>query len=175
MCYSRALKPPNFKITRLILLLPVLSIRAFMKQRRNFNAVVNGHSQMEKSRYTRLMALAATDIVLDLPLSIFIFWSNVRSGFHPWVSWTDTHYNFSSVSVSQGMGAIPRHAKYSRSGNPNSYSSPPGDSRVVGGHRNYKMGLANFRDHIFWILRSCRRVARFLPRLFQETPRLLWH
>jgi pheromone a factor receptor len=69
-----------------------------MKQRRNFNALVSGQSQMNASRYARLMALAATDIALDLPLSIFLFWSNIRPGFQPWVSWSDTHYNFSLVS-----------------------------------------------------------------------------
>jgi hypothetical protein len=72
------------------------------------------------------------------------------------------------------MGGRPRQAEYSCLGIPDSCSSPPGDSRVVGGNRNYKMGLANFRDNIFWILRSRRRIARFLPRLFQET-RFLWH
>ena len=77
----------------------VLSVLVFMKQRRNFNAVINGRSQMNANRYTRLMALAGTDILLDLPLSVFLLWSNIRTGFRPWVSWSDTHYDFSLVRV----------------------------------------------------------------------------
>lgn len=70
-----------------------------MKQRRTFNAVVNTHAHLNMSRYTRLLALAGTDILLDLPLSAYLFWSNIRGGFSPWVSWSDTHYNFSAVSI----------------------------------------------------------------------------
>jgi len=98
MCYSGMSDPfPSHLLPEFRCIL-VLSILAFMKQRRNFNALVSGRSQMNASRYARLMALAATDIALDLPLSIFLFWSNIHPGFQPWVSWSDTHYNFSLVS-----------------------------------------------------------------------------
>lgn len=70
-----------------------------MIQRRTFNAVLNSQSNLNLSRYARLLALAGTDILLDLPLSIFLFWSNIRVGFSPWISWADTHYDFSAVCV----------------------------------------------------------------------------
>ncbi|KAF9514394.1 hypothetical protein BS47DRAFT_1295146 [Hydnum rufescens UP504] len=77
----------------------VLAMRAFMKQRRTFSTLLNSKSSnLNVSRYLRLMALAGTDITLDLPLSSYIAYSNLRHGLAPWVSWSDTHYNFSDVN-----------------------------------------------------------------------------
>ena len=44
------------------------------------------------------MALAMTDILLDTPLGIYEIYSNVVAGpLQPWISWDDTHFNFSHV------------------------------------------------------------------------------
>lgn len=44
------------------------------------------------------MALAMTDIVLTIPLSIFTIWLNATSTpIARWISWTDTHFNYSRI------------------------------------------------------------------------------
>jgi len=44
------------------------------------------------------MALAMCDILLTTPLSIFTIWLNATvSPIQPWVSWEDTHYDYSHI------------------------------------------------------------------------------
>ncbi|KAF8332005.1 pheromone A receptor-domain-containing protein [Cantharellus anzutake] len=74
-----------------------LSIRAFLKQRRNFSANVAYTSSMNASRYLRLIALAMTDIIFDVPLSIYVTYCNTYQGLAPWISWADTHSDFNRV------------------------------------------------------------------------------
>jgi pheromone a factor receptor len=72
-----------------------LSFRAFLNQRKEFNAILqSGNSGLNVNRYFRLMALAATEIVLSLPLCIYILVENLSTGLHPWISWANTHYDF---------------------------------------------------------------------------------
>ena len=52
------------------------------------------------SRYFRLMALAAIELLCATPLSIFQLVLNLTAQpLDPWVSWDDTHYNFSRVRL----------------------------------------------------------------------------
>lgn len=48
-------------------------------------------------RYFRLMALATTEILFTTPLSIFSMTVNALGPMYPWVSWADTHFNYSRV------------------------------------------------------------------------------
>lgn len=76
----------------------ILSIRAFLKQRRTFKALVGRHNAtLNLSRYFRLMALAATDIAISAPLSLYILHINLKSGLQPWVSWEFVHWGFSQT------------------------------------------------------------------------------
>jgi hypothetical protein len=76
----------------------VLSIRAFLLQRRTFKALVGRHTTtLNLSRYFRLMALAATDIAISTPISIYILYINLQSGLQPWVSWSYVHWGFSQT------------------------------------------------------------------------------
>lgn len=43
------------------------------------------------------MALAATEIICSLPTSTYVMVTNLQTGFHPWISWADTHFNFNRV------------------------------------------------------------------------------
>jgi len=77
-----------------------LTIRAFLLQRRAFKAIVGRHATtLNLSRYFRLMALAATDISLSVPFSIYILYSDVRRGLLPWTSWSDVHWGFSRIRL----------------------------------------------------------------------------
>lgn len=48
-------------------------------------------------RYFRLMALATTEILFTTPLSIFSMTVNALGPMYPWVSWADTHFNYSRI------------------------------------------------------------------------------
>ncbi|KAG8984425.1 a-factor receptor [Tulasnella sp. 427] len=72
-----------------------LAIRAFLKQRRQFSDILaSANSGLSISRYFRLMALAATEMMCSLPASCYMLYLNVAHGVHPWKGWADTHYNF---------------------------------------------------------------------------------
>ncbi|KIO21046.1 hypothetical protein M407DRAFT_29310, partial [Tulasnella calospora MUT 4182] len=74
-----------------------LAIRAFLKQRKQFSDILaSANSGLTISRYFRLMALAATEIICSLPASTYNMVTNVAI-MHPWISWEDTHYNFNRV------------------------------------------------------------------------------
>ena len=52
------------------------------------------------SRYFRLMALAGVELMCTTPLAIFQMALNATAQpLDPWVSWSDTHYNFSRVRL----------------------------------------------------------------------------
>jgi len=53
---------------------------------------------MTISRYIRLALLAIIDMMCTLPISIYsIYLGNKGVGLAPWISWDDTHFNFSRV------------------------------------------------------------------------------
>ncbi|KAF8597848.1 STE3-domain-containing protein [Ceratobasidium sp. AG-I] len=76
-----------------------LSIRAFLETRRQFTQVLsNSNSGLNMSRYFRLMALAATEMLFSLPFSLWILVTNMTGILNPWVSWEDTHQNFGHIN-----------------------------------------------------------------------------
>ncbi|KAI9509889.1 STE3-domain-containing protein [Russula earlei] len=54
-------------------------------------------SVINRSRYFRLMALASIDMFASIPLSLYILVRNAQLGIDPWISWSDTHRNYSQV------------------------------------------------------------------------------
>ncbi|THH19065.1 hypothetical protein EUX98_g8848 [Antrodiella citrinella] len=76
-----------------------LSLHAFFKRRTQFNAFLSSKtSSLSFSRYFRLMALASTELMLTIPLSIFVIYLNATTeAVDPWVSWANTHAGFSRV------------------------------------------------------------------------------
>ena len=77
---------------------PALTIRAFMKRRKQFRDLITINSNLTYSRYWRLVALASVDFCFTLPLAVWgfigpLYWSEIR----PWVSWADTHWGYSRV------------------------------------------------------------------------------
>ncbi|KAJ7223586.1 pheromone A receptor-domain-containing protein [Mycena pura] len=88
----------------------VFTLRAFLRRRAASSQFIapSGSSKnpgLTGGHYLRLMALATTDIILTTPLGFFFIYLN-RSAepFAPWISWADTHFNFSRV------GQIPAFA-----------------------------------------------------------------
>jgi len=61
---------------------------------------MSSNSSLSMSRYIRLMVLSLTDMILTVPLGVFsIYFGTQGIGLAPWISWEDTHYNFSRVAT----------------------------------------------------------------------------
>ncbi|KAJ6498392.1 pheromone A receptor-domain-containing protein [Mycena vitilis] len=81
-----------------------LSIRAFHRSRAQFKELLSSNTNLNLNRYARLMALAATDLLLTIPLSVWVLYVNAAVvGLAPWVSWGDTHSDFSRVVQVPGV------------------------------------------------------------------------
>jgi pheromone a factor receptor len=75
-----------------------LTIRAFLKRRKQFRDLITANANLTYSRYWRLIALASVDFCFTLPLAIWAIVANVLWGeVRPWVSWADTHWGYSRV------------------------------------------------------------------------------
>jgi len=75
-----------------------LTIRAFCIRRVEIKAVISTNNMITFSRYFRLMALAAVDLLLTIPFSTFTIYANLKfSEVAPWISWDDTHSGFSRI------------------------------------------------------------------------------
>ncbi|KZV93647.1 fungal pheromone STE3G-protein-coupled receptor, partial [Exidia glandulosa HHB12029] len=96
--YALIIAPP-IVVSAVSLVFCTLSIRAFWHRRSEFNELLRSHSTgLTSSRYFRLMALASAEIIVGLPFAIFFFVVGIKhNGVAPWISWDDTHYNFSRI------------------------------------------------------------------------------
>ena len=75
-----------------------LSLHAFYVRRAQFNQFLAANTSLTASRYFRLMALAMTEVICTVPLASFLMWLNATAyPVAPWVSWKNTHYDFSRV------------------------------------------------------------------------------
>lgn len=76
-----------------------LSIRAFVKTRHQFSHVLSGSiTDLNMSRYFRLMALGATQALFCLPIAFYSVIASFKlAPLKPWVSWADTHQNSGQV------------------------------------------------------------------------------
>ncbi|KAJ6457135.1 pheromone B alpha 1 receptor, partial [Mycena vitilis] len=82
----------------------ILSIRSFYRSRVQLKELLSSNNNLNLNRYVRLMCLASTDLLFTIPLSIWVLWVNVSVvGLSPWVSWDDTHSNFSRVVQVPGL------------------------------------------------------------------------
>ncbi|TFK75317.1 STE3-like pheromone receptor [Pluteus cervinus] len=75
-----------------------LTIRAFSLRHAEFKQFMNSNNMVTFNRYIRLMVLAALDILLTVPFTAYIVYSNLTQGkVAPWISWEDTHSGFSRI------------------------------------------------------------------------------
>lgn len=85
-------------MTLILLRLLALTLRAFWSRRAQFNQLISSNGSLTISRYFRLMLLSCLEISCTLPLSIFsVYINNKGVTLAPWVSWADTHFNFSFI------------------------------------------------------------------------------
>jgi len=89
---------PPLEALNWTLLLPVLTIRAFMGRRKEFGNLVAANSNFTYSCYWRLVALASVDFCFTIPMAL---WSIIVNGaileVYSWISWADTHWGYSVI------------------------------------------------------------------------------
>ncbi|KAF8145345.1 pheromone B alpha 1 receptor [Mycena galopus ATCC 62051] len=82
----------------------VLSIKSFYYCRAQVKQLLSSNKNLNLNRYLRLMLLAGTDLCLTIPLGIWVLVVNVKVvGISPWISWANTHSNFSRVDQVPGV------------------------------------------------------------------------
>ena len=75
-----------------------LTLWSFLQRQAQFSQFISSNSTLTMSRYFRLMALAGVELLCTTPLAILqIVLNATAQPLDPWVSWSDTHYNFSRV------------------------------------------------------------------------------
>ncbi|KAF9526205.1 STE3-like pheromone receptor [Crepidotus variabilis] len=75
-----------------------LTLRSFWIRRLQFAQLLSSNPSMSVSRYLRLVMLALIDMMCTVPIEILcIYLGNKGVRLAPWISWEDTHFNFSHV------------------------------------------------------------------------------
>ncbi|KAF9052582.1 pheromone receptor [Rhodocollybia butyracea] len=76
----------------------VLTLRTFAQRRLEFAQFISTNKTLTIGRYFRLMALAMTEMLCTLPLSVVTIWLSVTTApLGPWISLSNTHFDFSRV------------------------------------------------------------------------------
>ncbi|THH17677.1 hypothetical protein EW146_g3173 [Bondarzewia mesenterica] len=76
----------------------ILTIRHFWIRKQQFSQIVSSNRNLNQSRYFRLMALAGVELLGTIPLGSYSIYLNATvNQIQPWISWADTHFNFSRV------------------------------------------------------------------------------
>ncbi|KAI9509915.1 STE3-domain-containing protein [Russula earlei] len=73
------------------------TIYHFYDRGRQFQQIMTFTNGVNRSRYFRLMALSSVDMIASVPLATYVIVHNAKLGLTPWISWSDTHSNFSRV------------------------------------------------------------------------------
>ena len=85
-----AIRPPLIPTTG-------LTLWSFLQRQAQFSQFMSSNSTLTMSRYFRLMALAGVELLCTTPLSVFLMVLDATSEpVVPWISWDDTHYDFSN-------------------------------------------------------------------------------
>jgi hypothetical protein len=76
-----------------------LNIHLFWKSSRRLKEMLVGQNgNSGQNRYLRFIALSSTQILCSLPVTIYPIYFNARvTPISPWLSWDDTHFNYSFV------------------------------------------------------------------------------
>ena len=75
----------------------VLTIIVFNRRRVEFKDHLAQHSKLSSSLYLRLICFGGLEILGTVPIASYFLSTVISSGIHPWISWSDTHWQFSAV------------------------------------------------------------------------------
>ncbi|PCH39855.1 STE3-domain-containing protein [Wolfiporia cocos MD-104 SS10] len=74
-----------------------LTIRAFLRRRKQLRELVAANKNLNFNRYFRLMAIAVVEVCLTVPLGIYTMVQNATGYIYPWAGLANLHYQFSAV------------------------------------------------------------------------------
>ncbi|OSD03756.1 B mating type pheromone receptor [Trametes coccinea BRFM310] len=75
-----------------------LALYHFLRHRVTFATVLqNSNSSITPNRYLRLMALAVTEIIWQITLTVLPMYDNISAGLRPWTTWADVHSDWLRV------------------------------------------------------------------------------
>lgn len=75
----------------------IRSIIEFKRSRSQFHEFLSGHSNLTSDRYLRLMVLSGTEVVCNVPLTIYFIVVNALGRIRPYKSWDYVHWGFHRV------------------------------------------------------------------------------
>ena len=76
----------------------VRTIRKLSIRQAQFKELLSANRNMSSGGYFRLMGLAGVEVLFTIPMGAFSIYLNASgTPIHHWVSWADTHYDFSRV------------------------------------------------------------------------------
>lgn len=75
----------------------VLTICLFWKSSQHLKEMSGSNKNLNHNRYMRLMALSGTQLLINLPMNIYNFYTELHNPISPWISWKDTHLDYSFV------------------------------------------------------------------------------
>ena len=76
----------------------VRTIRELSIRRAQFKELLSANRNMSSGRYFRLMGLAGVEVMFTIPMGAFSIYLNASGPpINRWVSWANTHYDFSRV------------------------------------------------------------------------------
>ena len=79
-------------------LVAVTTVYTFYKRHRQFKEITSSNPGLSRSRYIRLMAISSTELFVTIPLGTYYIVYNAKNGVTPWISWANTHSNYSTVN-----------------------------------------------------------------------------
>ena len=78
----------------------VLTLRGILQRRAQLAEFLSSTSSITANRYLRLMIIATIEMLCTVPISSYGLWLNISSAeIQPWISWADTHFNYSKVDL----------------------------------------------------------------------------
>jgi len=101
--YCREYLAVRFQFRTAAHLATVMTIYNFYKRGRQFSQIMSSNRGLNQSRYIRLMCLAMIEVLGTIPLSSFVLAYNSKMGIEKWVSWSDTHSNYSRIIQIPGI------------------------------------------------------------------------
>jgi pheromone a factor receptor len=76
-----------------------LNVRLFWKSSRELEGMLGSTKNPNHNRYVRLIALSSVQIFCAVPITMYNLYYNARVlEVFPWISWDDTHFNFSAIN-----------------------------------------------------------------------------
>ena len=77
---------------------PALTIRLFWKCSQQLKQLPGSNKSVNYNRYMRLIAMSGIQLLINLPLFLYNLYVNAHDvTVSPWISWKNTHFNYSFV------------------------------------------------------------------------------